>query len=132
MADKQRTKRDVIRLKREEEEERPLAPVRRSAPVRKLVIRLLPGINEHLRREMRYRGDFSAMIIEAINSVDLKTVLLVDLFSDTRLSTTTVALPPPLHDHLKALAKTRGASMNVMVNTAVAHWLAARKVIRLI
>lgn len=122
---------DVIRLKREEEK-KSAVPVRRSPPVRKLVIRLLPGISEHLRSEMRYRGDLSAMVIEAIKSVRLESVRLVDLASDTRLATTTIGLTPPLHAEIKAVAKARHASMNEIVNTAVAHWLAAKKVIRLV
>ena len=132
MATYKGTKLDVIRLKREEDDIKPPAPVRRSPPVRKLVIRLLPGISEHLRREMRFRGDLSSMIIDAINSVDLRSVRLVELVSDTRLSTTTIALPPPLHAQIKAVAKSRNASMNEIVNTAVAHWLAGKKIIRLI
>jgi hypothetical protein len=55
------------------------------------------------------------------------SVRLVDLASDTRLGTTTVGLPPPLHAQLKALAKARNVSMNVLVNTALAHWLARKK-----
>ncbi len=131
VAGKRSTKLDVIRLK-QEDVAKPAAPVRRSPPVRKLVVRLLPGISEHLRAEMRYRGDLSAMVIEAINSVDLKTARLVDLASDTRLGTTTIALPPSLHSHLKSLAKSRTASMNELVNTAIAHWLASKKIIRLL
>jgi hypothetical protein len=129
-ASKQDAKLDIIRLQPEDGKSRP-TKVRQPSPVRKLVIRLLPLIDEHLRGVMRYRGDLSAMIIEAINSVDLKSVRLVELASDTRLTSTTVALPPTIHDHLKTLAKTRNASMNIMVNTAVAHWLAAKKIIRL-
>lgn len=130
-ANKQRAKLDVIYLQKEDSAKLP-PKVRKAPPVRKLVIRLLPGIDEHLRSVMRYRGDLSNMIIEAINSVDLKSVCLVDLASDTRLTSTTVALPPTIHDYLKTLAKTRNASMNIMVNTAVAHWLASKKVIRLV
>jgi hypothetical protein len=131
MTARQGTKMDIIRLKKEGKET-PAVPVRRSAPVRKLVVRLLPSINEHLRREIRYRGDLSAMIIEAINTVDLERVPLVDLASDTRHGTTTVALPPPLHAQIKSIAKARNASMNEIVNTAVAHWLAGRNIIRLL
>jgi hypothetical protein len=121
---------DVIRLQREDGKSRP-KKVRQSSPVRKLVIRLLPLIDEHLRSVMRYRGDLSAMIIEAINAVDLKSVRLVELAAESRLRSTTVALPPVIHDHLKSLGKARSVSMNILVNTAVAHWLAAKKVIRL-
>ena len=127
---KQSAKLDVIRLQPEDGKSRP-AKVRQPSPVRKLVIRLLPLIDEHLRSVMRYRGDLSAMIIEAINAVDLKSVRLVELAAESRLRSTTIALPPDIHDRLKSLAKARSASMNIMVNTAVAHWLAAKKVIRL-
>jgi hypothetical protein len=72
------------------------------------------------------------MIIEAINAVDLERVRLVDLSSETNIPTTTVALPKSIHAALKALAKTRATSMNVLVNTAVAHWLAAKNIIRLL
>ena len=131
VASKHDVKLDVIRLQREDGKSRP-AKARQPSLVRKLVIRLLPLIDEHLRSVMRYRGDLSAMIIEAINAVDLKSVGLVELVAESRLRSTTVALPPAIHDHLKSLAKTRSASMNIMVNTAVAHWLAAKKVIRLV
>lgn len=71
MARKQDNKLDIIRLKRDEEE-KPAAPVRRSSQVRKLVIRLLPGINENLRRETRYRGDLSVMIVEGSRRTSLR------------------------------------------------------------
>jgi hypothetical protein len=124
------TKQDVIRLLREDEAPRPKTASKRPT-VRKLVIRLLPGINEHLRAEMRYRGDLQSMIMEAISSVDLESVRLVDLSSESRLGTTTIGLPPAIHSKLKSLAKSRNTSMNVMINTAVAHWLAGKKIIRL-
>lgn len=125
------TKLDIIRLQRDEGAPRPKAPAKHPA-IRKLVIRLLPGIDEHLRAEMRYRGDLQSMIMEAINSVDLENVRLIDLASETRMSTTTIGLSQTVHTHLRNLAKTRNTSMNVMVNTAVAHWLAGKKIIRLI
>jgi hypothetical protein len=131
VASKQGAKLDVIRLQPRDGKSRP-AKVRKPSPVHKLVIRLLPLIDEHLRSVMRYRGDLSAMIIEAIGAVDLKSVRLVELAAESRLRSTTIALPPDIHDQLKALAKSRSASMNIMVNTAVAHWLAAQKVIRLV
>jgi hypothetical protein len=72
------------------------------------------------------------MIMEAIRSVDVENVRLVDLASETRLGTTTVGLPAKTHAQLKKLAKARNDSMNVMVNTAIAHWLAGKKIIRLV
>ena len=81
---KLRTKKTIVRLRPEGGEKRP-SSASLISHVRKLVIRLLPGISECLRAEMRYRGDLSKMIIEAINSVDLKNVILVDLFAETAL-----------------------------------------------
>jgi hypothetical protein len=72
------------------------------------------------------------MIIEALDSVDLETAPLVDMGLESRLPTTTVALPPELHARIKALAKARSSSMNEMVNTAIAHWMAGKKLIRLL
>jgi hypothetical protein len=125
------TKKDVIRLQREDGTPRAKVPAKRPA-LRKLVIRLLPGLNEHLRAEMRYRGDLQSMILEAIKSVDLENVRLVELISETRMSTTMIGLPPTIHKHLKDLAQSRRTSMNVIVNTAIAHWLAGKKIIRLV
>ena len=130
MARGQTAKLDVIRLKREDDS-KPATKTRRGPSARKLVIRLLPLIDEHLRSIMRYRGDLTTMIIEAVYSVDLKSVRLVELAGEAPLRTTTIGLPPFLHKDLKAVAKIRSASMNIMVNTAPAHWLAAKKVIRL-
>jgi hypothetical protein len=130
MARSQAAKLDVIRLKREDDA-RPAIKKRQEPTARKLVIRLLPLIDEHLRSVMRYRGDLTTMIIEAINSVELQSVQLVELAGESPLRTTTIGLPQSLHKDLKAVAKVRNASMNIMVNTALAHWLAAKKVIRL-
>ena len=124
------TKKVVIRLQREDGAPRAKASAKKPA-VRKLVIRLLPELNELLRAEMRYRGDLQSMILEAINSVDLENVRLVELISETRMGTTMISMPPAIHTHLKDLAKARNTSMNVMVNTAIAHWLAGKKIIRL-
>ena len=125
------TKMDIIRLQPEDGARRAKTAPKKPT-VRKLVIRLLPGLNDHLRAEMRYRGDLQSMILEAVNSVDLESVRLVELISETRMSTTMVGVPPLIHKHLKDLAKARNTSMNVMVNTAIAHWLAGKKIIRLI
>jgi len=68
MARRQGAKLDLIRLKREDDA-RPAMKPRRGQTARKLVIRLLPLIDEHLRGAMGYRGELTAMIFEAIGSV---------------------------------------------------------------
>ncbi|HYA40494.1 MAG TPA: hypothetical protein VEF34_04290 [Syntrophobacteraceae bacterium] len=124
-------KKTIIRLLSEDGAKRP-SPAPHIPAVRKLVIRLLPPLNDRLRTEMRYRGDLSKMIAEAINSVDLQKVRIVDLSWDTRLEAATmISLPQKMHAALKALSKARATPMNVLVNTAVAHWLARKGIIGL-
>jgi hypothetical protein len=124
------TKRVVIHLQSEDGVSRTKATAKKPA-MRKLVIRLLPELSELLRAEIRYRGDLQFKILEAINSVNLEDVRLVELISETRMSTTLISLSPATHTNLKNLAKSRNTSMNVMVNTAIAHWLASKNIIRL-
>jgi hypothetical protein len=40
-------------------------------------------------------------------------------------------MPRALHKSLKRTARDRGTSMNLVVNTALAHWLAAKGALRL-
>jgi hypothetical protein len=40
-------------------------------------------------------------------------------------------MPQTLHKRLKKIAEERRMSMNIVVNTALAHWLAAKGALRL-
>jgi hypothetical protein len=44
---------------------------------------------------------------------------------------TTITLPQLLHEKLKMIADHRSCSMNVLVSTALAHWLAEKGAVRL-
>src|ERR1044072_3178594 len=91
----------------------------------KLAIRLNEGINEALRTLIRYRGDLSTMALEALDSVDLTDAALVS--ADERVvRDTTMSMPRLLHKKLKKIADERNSSMNILVNTALAHWLAGK------
>lgn len=94
-------------------------------PIIKLAIRLNEGVNEALRTLIRYRGDLSVMAIEALESVDLGTVALVSV-EEKMVRDTTISLPRPLHKKLKTIADDRDSSMNVLVNTGLAYWLAKK------
>jgi hypothetical protein len=96
----------------------------------KLAIRLNEGINEALRALIRYRGDLSTMALDALDTVDLTRAALVS--ADQRMvRDTTITMPLLLHRKLKKIADDRGSSMNILVNTALAHWLARRGALRL-
>ena len=96
----------------------------------KLAIRLNEGINEALRTLIRYRGDLSTMALEALDSVDLTRAGLVSA-EERMVRDTTISMPRLLHKKLKKIADDRDSSMNILVNTALAHWLAKKGVLRL-
>jgi hypothetical protein len=96
----------------------------------KLAIRLNEGINEALRTLIRYRGDLSTMALEALDNVDLARAALVSA-EERMVRDTTISMPRLLHKNLKKIADDRGSSMNILVNTALAHWLSKKGALRL-
>lgn len=97
----------------------------------KLAIRLSEGINESLRSLIRYRGDLSTMALEALSSTDLVQARLVSA-DEGMVRDTTITLPRSLHKKLREIARERQTSMNILVNTALAHWLARKGELRLL
>jgi hypothetical protein len=96
----------------------------------KLAIRLNEGINEALRTLIRYRGDLSSMALEALDNVDLARAALVSA-EERMVRDTTISMPRLLHKKLKKIADDRDSSMNILVNTALAHWLSKKGALRL-
>lgn len=96
----------------------------------KLAVRLNEGINDALRTLIRYRGDLSKMALQALETVDLTRVALVSP-DEPMVADTTISMPRLLHKRLKKVAEDRETSMNIVVNTALAHWLAGKGALRL-
>ena len=96
----------------------------------KLAVRLNEGVNDALRNLIRYRGDLSTMALEALTTVDLATAGLVSV-EEKMVRDTTISMPLTLHRKLKKVADDRDTSMNIVVNTALAHWLAKKGELRL-
>jgi hypothetical protein len=96
----------------------------------KLAVRLNEGVNDALRTLIRYRGDLSTMALDALNSVDLASATLVSV-EEKMVRDTTITMPRSLHKKLKKLADDRGTSMNIIVNTGLAHWLAGKGSLKL-
>lgn len=96
----------------------------------KLAVRLLEGLNKPLRGMTQYRGDLSEIVMEAIDQVNLAEAPLVDIRA-AKANETCVMLSETSLRTLKKVAKQREASLNALVNTAVAHWLADKKVVKL-
>jgi len=96
----------------------------------KLAIRLNEGVNDALRGLIRYRGDLSTISNEAPTTVDLEAVALVSV-EEKMVRDTTITLPRSLHKKLKKISTDRGTSMNILVNTGLAHWLAQKGALKL-
>lgn len=96
----------------------------------KLAIRLNEAVNDALRGLIRYRGDLSSMAIDALTTVDLEKAGLVSA-DDKMVRDTTITMPRALHKKLKKISTDRGTSMNILVNTALAHWLAKKGALKL-
>jgi len=96
----------------------------------KLAIRLNEGVNDALRGLIRYRGDLTGMAIDALTSVDLESAGLVSI-EEKMVRDTTITIPRSLHKKLKKIANDRGTSMNILVNTGLAHWLAQKGALKL-
>lgn len=126
------TSKPVVRLERSSAAKKARKKTVADAKVQtiKLAVRLNEGINEALRALIRYRGDLSAMSLEALESVDLDRVALVSA-EEQMVRDTTVSMPRTLHKKLKKIAEDRDTSMNILVNTALAHWLAKKGELRL-
>ena len=78
-----------------------------TAEVIKLAVRLDEPINEALRTLIRYRGDLSAMAVEALGTVDLSSVALIQRM----VRDTTISMPVQLHEKIKKAAEERDTSM---------------------
>jgi len=96
----------------------------------KLAVRLNEGINDALRTRIRYRGDLSKMSLQALETVDVARIALVSP-DEPMVADTTISMPRTLHRRLKKIAEERRTSMNIVVNTALAHWLAGKGALRL-
>jgi hypothetical protein len=70
------------------------------------------------------------MALSAISTVDLTRVALVNA-TERLVRDTTITMPRNLHKELKRIADDRNTSMNILVSTALAHWLAKKDLLRL-
>src|SRR5215469_9221960 len=65
------------------------------------------------------------MALDALNTIDLTRVALVSV-EERMVRDTTITMPRSLHKKLKKIADSRDSSMNIAVNTALAHWLSKK------
>ena len=83
-------------------------------------LRLLLDVDARLRKHIGRRGELVTLIVLILNTIDLKSVPVLELSSDLEdLVVTTVKLPVSLHANLERVASMRHSSMNVLLNSAL-------------
>jgi hypothetical protein len=92
----------------------------------KLFIRLTSEINDRLRGLLRYRGDLSRFIEEALTTTDLYEVALLSPGRACAAKGTTASTAKRVGARLKAAANHRRCSVNSLANSAIAAWLTSK------
>ena len=72
---------------------------------------------------MRYRGDLSRQIDEALTSTDLETVELTAVPLGRRAHALTAMVSLRANGRLRAAAKQRGCTVTMLANSALNRWL---------
>lgn len=92
----------------------------------KLFLRFRADVNEGLRSLLRYRGDLSRYVEEALSSPDLMCVALVSPPARGTRATTAVVRTDVVA-RLIAVARSRGCSTTVLANSILHRWLALKQ-----
>ena len=88
----------------------------------RMTVRLTAPLNDALRRAALYRGDLSKTISDALKNVNLVQVKAIDLEAAGELTpSTTIVIDRQLFLRLKEASRQRGSSMNLLINSALAH-----------
>ena len=102
-------------------------PKTASAEMTRFLVRLLAPVNDTIRQKAMYRGDLSQMVVEALEATDLPGMPLVAMkWGQEEFRGLTLQIPNMTRDKLLAASKRRSVSMNVLINSALVHWLAGQ------
>jgi hypothetical protein len=92
----------------------------------KLFLRFTSDVNEGLRSLLRYRGDLSRFVEEALSSPDLMCVALVSPPARGTRATTAV-IQKDVAAGLISIARSRGCSTTVLANSILHRWLSSKQ-----
>lgn len=92
-----------------------------------LFVRLTRDVNERLRTFLRYRGDLSRYVEEALTETNLNAVELIDGPIGRATRGTTAVVCVAAYERLEAAARARGCTMAILANSAIKAWLKARR-----
>ena len=91
----------------------------------RLFLRLTTEVNDRLRTAMRYHGELSRYIDEALTAADLETVELLSAESG-RGRWVTAVISHSANDRLRSTAKQRGCTVTALANSAIKEWLGGK------
>lgn len=97
----------------------------------RLAYRLLFTLDDALRTLMRRRGELSMYVLEALDSADFQKMPLVDIKLEIKAPEVNMFMPAELYAKIRAAAEKRDVSLNVIVNSAMAQWLAKRGLVEI-
>jgi hypothetical protein len=97
----------------------------------RLAYRLLATLDDALRTLMKRRGELSAYVLDALHSADFHQMPLVDIHLEPKAPEVNIFLPAALYQKIRDAAQQREVSLNVIVNSAMAQWLATRGLVEI-
>lgn len=97
----------------------------------RLAYRLLFTLDDALRTLMKRRGELSMYVLEALDSADFQTMPLVDINLEIKAPEVNMFMPTELYQKIRTAAEKRDVSLNVIVNSAMAQWLAKRGLVEI-
>lgn len=92
----------------------------------RLFLRLNADVNERLRSLMRYQGELSRYIDEALTMTDLGGIDLVVARPGKTTRGLTAVISSLANVSLRSVARQRGCSITVLANSALHNWLGER------
>jgi hypothetical protein len=97
----------------------------------RLAYRLLFTLDDALRTLMKRRGELSMYMLEALDAADFLKMPLVDITLEKKAPEVNMFMPTAVYQKICAGAAKRHVSLNVMVNSAMAQWLAKRGLVNI-
>ncbi len=93
----------------------------------RLFLRLTAEVNSRLRMLMRYHGELSEYIDQALLSFDLRNVELIPVAVGRRTRGMTAVISGAANTRLRSAARRRGCTVTELANSALHKWLGEKK-----
>lgn len=93
----------------------------------RLFLRLTAEVNNRLRMLMRYHGELSEYIDQALMSFDLRSIELIPVAVGRRTGGITAVISGTANTRLRSAARRRRCTVTELANSALHKWLGERK-----